>query len=169
VAGTPKTAPSPFYPTTLSSSYDSSQAGLLREMRLLLPLQVTFTLDGAGAHTMPPLPKNLLKVLGTPVQTKIMYDVPSTPKTAPGPFHPTTPSKSRPAKTPVTVAAFRKRRSQLAASAFQECAPALPLSETNMSSMRPNQAVGGLTLLPQRQCMSGTVSAEACRTELQYE
>jgi len=134
-----------------------------------MPLQVTFTLDGAGRQTMPPLPKNLPRVLGTPVQTEIMYDVPSTPKTAPGPFHPTTPSKSRPAKTPVTVAAFRKRRSQLAASAFQECAPALLLSNPNMSSMRLTQAVGGLTLLPQRQCMSGIVSAEACRLELEYE
>lgn len=163
------TAASPFYPVTFSSSCDSGQAGLSREMRKFMPLQVTFTLDGAGRQTMPPLPKNLPRVLGTPVQTEIMYDVPSTPKTAPGPFHPTTPSKSRPAKTPVTVAAFRKRRSQLAASAFQECAPALLLSNPNMSSMRLTQAVGGLTLLPQRQCMSGIVSAEACRLELEYE
>lgn len=84
-------------------------------------LQVKFDVDGAGAQTMPALPRNLPIVLGTPVPGKDLSSGPSTPKTAPKPFVPTTPLKSRPAKTPVTVAAFRKRRSQLAASAFAEC------------------------------------------------
>ena len=85
-----------------------------------MALQVTFALHGAGAQTMPAVPKHLPRVLGTPLRSGEAYTVPSTPKTAPTPFYPTTPSKSRPAKTPVTVAAFRRRRSQLAASAFQE-------------------------------------------------
>ena len=84
-------------------------------------VQVTFALGGAGAQTMPAVPKTLPRVMGTPLHVGDVYTVPSTPKTAPTPFYPTTPSKSRPAKTPVTVAAFRKRRSQLAASAFKEC------------------------------------------------
>ena len=84
-------------------------------------MQKSFALGGAGAQTMPAVPKNLPRVMGTPLHVGDVYTMPSTPKTAPTPFYPTTPSKSRPAKTPVTVAAFRKRRSQLAASAFKEC------------------------------------------------
>ena len=86
-----------------------------------MTLQVTFAVGGAGAQTMPAVPKHLPRVLGTPLHVGDVYTMPSTPKTAPTPFYPSTPSKSRPAKTPVTIAAFRKRRSQLAASAFQEC------------------------------------------------
>ena len=59
-------------------------------------LQVTFALDGAGAQTMPAVPKHLPRVLGTPLPSSEACTVPSTPKTAPSPFYPTTPSKSRP-------------------------------------------------------------------------
>lgn len=85
-------------------------------------VQVTFAVDSVGAQPMPSLPRILPRALGTPLPRNDAYAVPSTPKTAPTPFYPKTPSKSRPGKTPVTVAAFRKRRIQLAASAFHECA-----------------------------------------------
>lgn len=92
-----------------------------KSVQATMVLQVKFDVDGAGAQTMPALPRNLPRVLGPPAPGEDLFSGPSTPKTAPKPFVPTTPSKSRPAKTPVTVAAFRKRRSQLAASAFAEC------------------------------------------------
>ena len=94
-----------------------------KSVQASLVVQVKFAVDGAGAQTMPALPRNLPRVLGTPAPGEDLSSGPSTPKTAPKPFVPTTPLKSRPAKTPVTVAAFRKRRSQLAASAFAECVP----------------------------------------------
>lgn len=77
-------------------------------------------MDGLSAQTLPPMPRNLPRVLNTPLRGEDLPSMPKTPKTAPSPFYPHTPSKSRPAKTPGTVAAFRKRRLQLAASAFQE-------------------------------------------------
>ena len=96
-------------------------------MRLAGHVQVNFMLD--GAQTLPTLGKHVPRVLSTPVAPE--EELPATPKTAPAPFYPTTPSKSRPDKTPVTVAAFRKRRIQLVASAFQEYAACLPLSCCN--------------------------------------
>ena len=100
-------------------------------------MQVTFALGEAGARTMPAVPKNLPRVMGTPLHVGDVYTVPSTPKTAPTPFYPTTPSKSRPAKTPVTVAAFRKRRSQLAASAFKECGSPLQARTISDNPVEP--------------------------------
>lgn len=89
-------------------------------------MQVNFTLD--GAQTLPPLSKHVPRVLSTPgAPEEELPSMPATPKTAPAPFYPITPSKSRPSKTPGTVAAFRKRRTQLAALAFKECAACLPL------------------------------------------
>ena len=87
-------------------------------------MQVNFLLD--GAQTLPTLGKHMPRVLSTPMAPEEeLPSEPATPKTAPAPFYPTTPSKSRPGKTPGTVAAFRKRRTQLAASAFTECAACL--------------------------------------------
>ena len=74
-----------------------------------------------GARTLAPPDKRMPKIMSTPpVSEEDLPSAPATPKTAPAPFYPATPSKSRPGKTPVTVAAFRKRRAQLAALAFTE-------------------------------------------------
>lgn len=69
-----------------------------------------------------PVGSQTLPVLRTGMPTG-QQELPVTPKTAPRAFVPSTPTKSgRPAVTPMSVAAFRRRRSALARSMFQECA-----------------------------------------------
>ncbi|CAL8463557.1 g3091 [Coccomyxa elongata] len=74
------------------------------------------------------LPANWLPTMGSltapALRTRLpggQQELPATPKTAPREFVPATPAKSaRPAVTPMSVAAFRRRRSALAASMLQE-------------------------------------------------
>ncbi|BDA48577.1 probable HMG box-containing protein C19G7.04 at C-terminar half [Coccomyxa sp. Obi] len=82
----------------------------------------------ADTFASPELPANWLPSMGSltapALRTRLpgrQQELPSTPMTAPREFVPATPAKSaRPAVTPMSMAAFRRRRSALAASMLQE-------------------------------------------------